>query len=306
MRVTPIALALAIAVSVVPTSSSGQAITGTVTDARDGRPIPVAAVRLVAIDEVTLEMTASDAEGRYRLVPPTNGIFKVEVVRLGFREEQSDWIVIRDEESHRVDFELSQAPIELDSLRVIAENDGITPGRVKFMRRQALGRGHFITAAEIRAAGSPTLVDVIRILPEMYLDSSAQLKSRASAGNGERGTSGCVRFVWNDFAVAESEALMARLREVYGVGFNGMTGGGEGAVLELIPVSSTAGIEVYPSFDDVPQELRFVAWPSNPPGAPPCGLVVIWDGGGWGNVPEGGDVIVPSLPQRPERLLDAA
>lgn len=281
------------AVALIPSSLTAQSIVGTVRTASGGQVVPVAIVSLVAIDDVTLDFTTTDAEGRFRLVPPMDGIFKVAVTRLGYRDERSDWIAVRGDETHRVEIELTEAPIELDSLRVIAENDGVTPGQVKFMRRRELGRGHFITAAEIRAAGSPTLPDLIRVLPDMYLDSTGQVKSRASQGNGEKGTVGCLRYVWNDFAVAESRALRVQIEEVYGVRIDPLTGAGEGTILEMIPVSSTAGIEVYPSYDDVPEELRFFAWPPAgendlTKGPPSCGLVVIWDGGGWGNVPEGG------------------
>ncbi len=266
-------------------SLTAQVISGSLVDDRSSAPIPNAFVALTDFSGTNHGVTTTNSEGRFRFEAPGPGIYQVSASRIGYATGRTEYIGLAVGQSENVELRLWDSPVILDSLRVIAENNGVTPGRVKFERRRALGKGYFLTGKDFEVAGYPPVEDLIRLLPDMTIDARGDVQSYASAGSGERGTTGCMRWVWNDFAVHENAGLMQTLEEMYS-SEQGELGVGAQQVLNIIPATAVSGVEVYPSYRDVPQELRFLAWPptgSSEATEPPCGLVVIWDDGGWGS-----------------------
>lgn len=89
-------------------------ITGKVTDAATGQPVPFATVTLVG----TTLGTAADLDGVYRISNLSPGTYQVRVTLIGYNSVTKTDISVNNSKPSQVDFQLQQLTIELEDVTV--------------------------------------------------------------------------------------------------------------------------------------------------------------------------------------------
>lgn len=112
---SPAALLAALGLILAAPGAAQQAgiVTGRVTDARSGAPVPSAQVFIVDTQLGTL----TDAEGNYRIANVSAGQRQVRVINIGFRSE-TQTVGVTAGQTARADFQLSVSAIALDEIIV--------------------------------------------------------------------------------------------------------------------------------------------------------------------------------------------
>lgn len=129
---------------------------GAVVDRTSGAPLPGARVTLLGA-AVT---TTSDAEGRFAHRSLPAGTYLLQVRSIGY--VAGAWVIVLAEGEVLDRRFLLEAAYELPPVVV----EGLADQRLaEFEARRQQGRGHFITAEEIRARGAKRLSDVLRTTP---------------------------------------------------------------------------------------------------------------------------------------------
>ncbi len=116
------ALALAGAVllaALLPSGGAAQTVEGRVVDETDERPVATALVRLVDEDGEQRAVTAADSTGRYRIVAPEPGVYRLEAERIGYEMLESPLLeLVRAEGVYPLDLLVRPAPIPIAGLEV--------------------------------------------------------------------------------------------------------------------------------------------------------------------------------------------
>ena len=100
--------------------SAGRGIvTGRVTEASNGNPIPAATVRLVG----TPNGTQTGADGTYRIPNVSPAVYKVEVLRVGFSSTQSRDIEVKAGQTVTVDLAMATNVLKLQSVTIAGSSD---------------------------------------------------------------------------------------------------------------------------------------------------------------------------------------
>ena len=94
-------------------------VTGTVTEARSGQPLPGVQVNIVG----TMVGALTDAQGRYRIVNAAPGAARLRARLLGYTAVERA-INLDDGRAHSMDFELTSSPLSLDAVVVTGTAGG--------------------------------------------------------------------------------------------------------------------------------------------------------------------------------------
>lgn len=152
-------LALACAPAVAPAAAQEAAMLEVRVASTTGEPIGDAVVSVPGAGV----SGRTDAGGGLRLYPVPEGMHFVEVTRLGFRAEtfrvelRAGWV-------DRWNVEMEPAPIPLAGVTAVGDPASVPQLHLLrgFYERRALGRGFFMTRAEIDGHGSRDLMNVLR------------------------------------------------------------------------------------------------------------------------------------------------
>lgn len=114
-------IVLALAATVWSTPAAGQVLGGEISDERDDRPISGVLVRLLR-DGEPVAVHISDSLGGYRLEAPEPGTYRVEAVRLGYRDFETPLLELPNATGvYEADLLLQPSPIVLPGFTVETE-----------------------------------------------------------------------------------------------------------------------------------------------------------------------------------------
>jgi hypothetical protein len=142
---------------------TAQVIRGTVLDAKNDRPVPMAAVQLMDGDRNSLLVAMSDSLGRYALVVPDSGAYFLVAQRFGYEDMVSPLLAISGSRAYDLDLELRPEPLGLGEITVTVRNEqavawltrefGVNPSGAFGFR---LLQGDRLAAAKVKGKLGPT------------------------------------------------------------------------------------------------------------------------------------------------------
>lgn len=107
----------------VAPGAPAQTVAGTVFDAGNERPVPMAAVYLLDSGRRPITLAIADSVGRYRLEVPDSAAYYLFAQRLGYFEVESPLVIISSRRDYDLDLELRPEPLALDPLEVTVRNE---------------------------------------------------------------------------------------------------------------------------------------------------------------------------------------
>lgn len=241
---------------------AGPAVEGRIIDGRTGEPVVDAWIRLTTEDgQRELAAGSSEQDGRFLLpLHPSLAAEEepvvVEAGALGYGVTVSEPFDLDPDSAVTVpDLELDRAPLMMDTLRVERERQQFEiPPRERVRERQRRGRGSFLAGAVMSNLEERELDwKLANHIDGLWMHPLRGLQS-------ERSPQGCMVFLINQWPSSR------------------------GAILSL-DVSRIGAVEVYPEFDDVPEELQFHVMNS---GSTSCGLMNVWLWADWNRGVEAG------------------
>lgn len=138
-----------------------QTIRGRVIDDSDERPVPSALVRLVDEAGTQVAATAADSVGRYRLLAPAPGVYRLLAERFGYDDFETPLLeAVSSDGTYALDLLLHSSPIPIRGIEVSAAQvdqqvrlmTGVDPRRLRWqpIREEELARhveqAHDLTA----------------------------------------------------------------------------------------------------------------------------------------------------------------
>jgi Fe(3+) dicitrate transport protein len=156
-------LALALALLLAPLAATARqapppgTVSGTVTHAATGAPIPGANVTL----EGTLTGAATDAEGDFRIAGVRPGPYTVVASALGYRTERVR-VVVRAGETVSVALPLAERAVDIGEV-VVTARESLTggPGGI----RDLPGSAHYVGVEQLRTHADTDVMRVLREIP---------------------------------------------------------------------------------------------------------------------------------------------
>ena len=205
------------------------------------------------------------------------GRYTLRIRRIGFAPLVTPVIALEAGEVFEGTYRITPATVRLATERITAKRN-LEYGRDSFARRQALGRGVFLTRQELAEKDQREFANLLTGVPGIQVEANGRITST----EGWR----CLYFMVNKVPV------------------NSVPGGTPGTTTyptleDLAPSGhDVMAIEVYREFKEVPSELQLEAWPGNagrattararPTSGPltrntdaPCGLVSVWTRAAW-------------------------
>ena len=248
---------ISLAVSTAPLAN----VTGMVTDAATGEPIPQVPVELNGqVRAIT------DEAGRFRMATGSisrQATNRLTVRRIGYLPAQREFRMEGGQNAVDFDIALEPGPVRLEDIGVETDLVPLSTGRMTgFYRRRTAGMGRFFTRDQIRSMGARRITDVVRRLPgvAIFSEDNANVDPFDPGSNitthipvriqfHRRGTAGAGR--------ACSPLLFVNDMLIDSPDFDFM-----------LPTRQIAGMEIYTSPAQVPVEY-------NKSGAT-CGVIVVW------------------------------
>ncbi|MEE9184790.1 MAG: carboxypeptidase regulatory-like domain-containing protein [Acidimicrobiia bacterium] len=264
-RVIPLVVALGAA----PDPLAAQAVQGRVLEVETEEPVVSAVVQLLRGDEGdhVVASSVTDEQGHFRLRAPASGTYRLRSLRIGYQAVITPpFDLLGGEAPLEVEVRLSAVTVELAPLTIVSER----PPRLGNLRldiagyyerkdtwgRQGLGIGHFLEREDIDRTNPSRVSDVVRMLRGVQVESAGGLRQVITLrghGSIQRPGGRCIPAVFVDGAP-----------------------GATGADIDyLLSPWSLAAIEVYPGLSK-PAEF----FGGEDPGAPACGVLALWTGGG--------------------------
>ena len=264
-RVIPLVVALGAA----PDPLAAQAVQGRVLEVETDEPVVSAVVQLLRGDEGdhVVARSVTDEQGHFRLRAPASGTYRLRSLRIGYQAVITPpFDLLGGEAPLEVEVRLSAVTVELAPLTIVSER----PPRLGNLRldiagyyerkevwgRPGLGSGHFLDREEIERTNPSRVSDVVRMLRGVRVESAGGLRQTITfRGHGsiQRPGGRCIPAVF----------------------VNGAPAGTGADIDQFLSPWSLAAIEVYPGLS-VPAEF----FGGERPGAPACGVLALWTGGG--------------------------
>lgn len=137
-----------------PVAGGAQSVEGRLRDAQTGVPIPHAVIRLVDVEGEGRAASAADSLGRYRVVAPEPGVYRIRAEQLGYQAlETAPFELVDSMATRTLDMTLSASPIPVRGVDV-------TTDAVNRRIRQTLGISPELL--RVRPLRSPTIRDHVR------------------------------------------------------------------------------------------------------------------------------------------------
>ncbi len=243
--------------------AAAQTVRVTVADAASGAPVAGAMVRVEGDSGALAAAGFSDARGTVQLRLQTGGRYSVGATRAGYAPGSQAVDVASAGRTDAV-LRLAVRPLTLDTVKVVRAEDGEREvGRQTFERRRATANGIYLDSAYVARRSATWPGDLLYSVPGIEV----------RAIPGARGIRRPVTRLGG--------RCLANL--VNGLPFYG--GWPRWVALEeTLRRSNVVAVEVYPTFDQVPTELRRYAAERGY-----CGLIVYWTEDGWRSTSRGAD-----------------
>jgi hypothetical protein len=168
LPVRPSALAIGIALLLLPAALTGQAIFGVVVEDGTAAPIASVTVELLARDSTIQASTTTAASGHFSLPVRAGGRFYLRASHPSYTQSGGLAVAVKKQELVTVILRMGRTAIPLEPLLVTARSHDRASG----FRERASGRGmgRYITRAEIdkRVANRPS--DLLRTTPEVRIE----------------------------------------------------------------------------------------------------------------------------------------
>jgi hypothetical protein len=235
-----------------------QVLTGVLVDDSTGVGVEGATIT-VLLDNLRLNSTITDPDGRFFLYIPGEGVYRLEAERLGYATTESQAIPVVPEDSIEVEFRIRQEAIILNPLVVTA---GGNSGRFKFERHmEEWGKGVFFTPEMVDSIGPRHPMDILRDRDDTWLTWQMGARRLIPSVRSFLG-SGCVTYMLDGMQV---RAWPSGGRGIW-----------ENSQLEFILGPDIVAAEYYRYIGEVPEEWRQLAG-----GDSMCGLLALWTEAGW-------------------------
>jgi hypothetical protein len=241
-----------------------QVINGRVLEVGSDRPIAGVSLRLYNDTKVTQAIAISDDGGGFTMRAPRPGHYQVRAERLGYTTALSGLFEVRAE-PHSLTIKLVPQPVALDTLEISAEALLLEPGFSQFTRRCKAETAICFNAGRIGRSGAVKVSDVFESIPGFAVELVGSVVS-ASQGSSRATTRVKSFHGWGCFKIfVDHHGGLMR-----------------GVDLNDIQLRDIAGIEVYPSYREVPKELRQSFWAAAMWEDRPCGVGIVWQKPAWG------------------------
>jgi hypothetical protein len=148
----------------------GQAAGGVVKEELSNAPVGGVAVVLVDSNRTVRGVVFTDADGRYLIRAPAEGVYRLSFQRAGLAAFDADGNDLKAGRELRVDVLMARASTTLPTVDVIAKPvverpAGNTHKYDEFLRRRSFGVGHFMTREELDAKPRERMQDVFNGIP---------------------------------------------------------------------------------------------------------------------------------------------
>ena len=238
----PLLVAALLAASAAP--SAAQSVHGRVLERGTDRPVASAIVELRSGSEVRAQARTFD-DGRFVLVVPGAGTYRVAAARMGYESLLTEDIRIERLDSVALVFRMTSDAVMLDPVRASSRPRNPPARLIGFYDRSARRRqGHFVTRNTIDQARASRTSDLLRRVPGLAF------RQTRKGGFAIRGRGGCEPQVYLD-------------------GMDVAMFGTATSVDDLVRPEDLEGIEVYGA-SSIPVEFI-----RNHPGVQ-CGAVMLW------------------------------
>lgn len=248
-------------IGLVPASTQGQLLKGTLLDLRNGFPVPEAQLTLLRDNQVILT-TLTDSAGFFRLPIPEPGKYVLEATRMGYARSRSHPIRINPPDTITVEVSIHPEAILLEPLVVTAKS---SYGRASFRNHMELEKGVFFTPEMVDSINPRHPADVLWKADKTFFiwrfgDRRPYPSIRTTLG------SGCLSYMLNRNHIDPSF-------------YRGLW---ENSPLEFLKGEDVVAVEYYRHISEVPPDLLDFAYVSGHAGMPRmCGLVIFWTRTGW-------------------------
>ena len=225
-------------------ATSAPVLRGTIRDLA-GQPVAGARVRLWGTET---EARANDA-GEFRFAAAAAGTQLIDARMIGFVPLRRV-VLVSPESGATVDLVMSDFPMEIDTVRVLARRPPSPVALAGFERRKRLGHGVFLDAEAVELRRPLLFTDLMRGIPGVELFAQDQM-TRTIRMRATNGNQSCV-------PVLVVDGMRLPLEDLN--------------VDDVVPAELVKAIEVYPRRIQAPPEFQ----------ATDCGSVVVWTGlRGW-------------------------
>lgn len=190
---------------------AGQTLSGRVVQAGRDIPVPGALVALLDREGEQQAGVLADSVGRYRIRPPRDGEYVIEVTQLGYATMRSPLLALTEEGAAVLDLELSPEAVGIEGLEVEVEREAERELGTVGLSPAQLGR-RWLDRDEIEAIpGIPPLREALRLrgLPGVSLPDNPH----ALCLEFRRGT-GCALVVLDGAPLPLDVALSLNLNEL--------------------------------------------------------------------------------------------
>lgn len=231
----------------------GYLVRGSVRTRAQGDMIGDAFVEVLRDSTQVVAQAVANEAGRFRIVIPAAGQYRVRVSHIGYRQALSGWFSVGDmNEAMEVDVDLAVDPVLLPPVEIGAQRASERLEQVGFYERQARGLGQFIVP-EVEGGSAQRVTDLLRGRPGVQVISDGSQNDVIMSGATTANVRGAC---WPTIVL---DRLVIRPG-----GVGAVVGGWGGTVHP----SQIDGIEIYTGPAGLP--VQFGGNRS------PCGAIVIW------------------------------
>ncbi|RMH17241.1 MAG: carboxypeptidase regulatory-like domain-containing protein, partial [Gemmatimonadetes bacterium] len=236
-------LALLTLTAWTPAVSAQTLLRGRVVDDSTRAAVVGADVQVALDDSLLVGRVSTGQGGVFVIRLPRAGLYRLQVQGLGYRTRVSQSFPVPDGDTLDIVFGLEPEAITLPGLEVEADGPGLRPGRDKFEEHRALGKGYFVTRAQIDSLKPLEVGEIFKLVDGVRLnweqatldDGSRKLIPRVTSKRGR----GCLAYLIDDFPISRDR------RNPWAV-----------FPLAGLKPQDIEAIEVYRHLSEVPPELR--------------------------------------------------
>ena len=174
-RTTLAVAALSTALGASSSPLHAQTIRGRLLDAQNGRPIDLGILVLLTLDQDTVTLTASNADGRFSLTAPETGTFLVHASAFGYSPRQEGAFELGSHRVTAIEIRIAPQVIALEEMIVSVDRPRSNHPLIQngFVRRYQSGFGHFLTPRDLERTVYFNTEAIFRLIPGMRVVTSS-------------------------------------------------------------------------------------------------------------------------------------
>lgn len=224
-----------------------QTVLGTVLEETSRRALGAVSVVLVG-DSARLRNAITDDSGRFVLIAPAAGHYRLRAERLGYAGAQSDLIELTDDETITIELTMPINPIDIPPITVQQRSRKI-PAMLEdfYARKRSNNGGAFFDREDIRARNPLRLTDLLRDVPGLQVSGANSAGGRTVRVGRQNTQRDCPLQVYVD----------GRQYRQF-----------DASNLDIFPPADLDGVEVYKGLSEVPAEFGG--------NGAACGVLAVW------------------------------